>query len=169
MLVKNVELCLALCAVLVVDIGALHLLLHVVYLEREDGVAVDSPCGALGVDGRSLKWGDVLIQIEEIAVDELDKVGAVLVGLVDAALECECFDRVDARVADNVLEMPLHGVYPALEVEIVLDALQRIGVVYGCVYIVCLVVVGYGFIENGPTHLGELLHDVYCFSCCLCS
>ena len=36
LLVEYIQLCLAFCTVLLVDIGALHLLLHVVYLERED-------------------------------------------------------------------------------------------------------------------------------------
>ena len=163
LLVENVELGLAFGAVLRVDIGAFHLLLHMVYLEREDGVAVDSPSGALGVYGCAFKRCDILVPVEKVAVDELYKVGAVLVRLVDAAFQRECLHGVNSRVAYDVLEMPLYGVYPALEVEVIFNALHRIWIVYWCVYVVGLVIIGNGLVEYGPTQLCKFIHFLSVF------
>jgi hypothetical protein len=54
--------------------------------------------------------------------------------------------------------MPLYGVNPALEIEIVLDALYRVWIVYRGVDIVGLVVVGYRLVEDRPTHFCKTLH-----------
>ena len=56
--------------------------------------------------------------------------------------------------------MPLDCVYPAFQVQVVLDALDWLGVVDRGVYVVCLVIVGNCFVKNWPTELCEVLHIV---------
>ena len=113
LLKEHVELGLALGDVFRSCVLALHLLAHVVNLECEDGEAVNSPCRRLCVDGGVREHLDVSVVSAEVCVDVFHHVSAVLVALVDASLEHECFCRVDVRIAYDVLEMPLNCVYPA--------------------------------------------------------
>lgn len=123
------------------DIGTVDLLLHVVNLHVQDAQAVDSPCGALGVDfGIRLRL-DVVVLFPEIGVDALHKVSAFLIAAVDTPLECQCLHGVYLGVANDVLEVPLHGVNPVLEVQVMLNGSLRVGVVNGSIDVVRLVII----------------------------
>ena len=109
-------------------VGALDLFAHVIDFQRENAQAVDGPRRTLGVDGCIGQHLNAVVALQEIAVDLFHEVGALLVRAVDAALQQQCLDGVDVRVADDVFEMPLHRVDPAFQVEFVLDrvALERV-------------------------------------------
>ena len=51
-------------------------------------------------------------------------------------------------VADDVFKMPLNGVYPAFEVQTVLNIVTVVGVVDGCVDVVLDVIVADGLVED---------------------
>ena len=57
------------------------------------------------------------------------------------------FRGVDVRVAYDVFQMPLHGVYPVLVVEQMFDAPRRVGVGYRMVHVVVIVIVRYRTFE----------------------
>ena len=80
--------------------------------ECQDGEAVDSPGGSLGVEDGVGEKGDILEQHHVVVVDAFDEVSAVLVGAVDAAFQLEGIGGVDVVGADEILEVPLHGVDP---------------------------------------------------------
>ena len=88
------------------------------------------------------------VELPEVAVDLLHEVRPVLVGAVDASLQPECFNGIDVRIAYDVLEMPLHGVNPALQIEPVLDGVALVWVADGRVDVVLFVVVAYGLPED---------------------
>ena len=79
----------------------------------------------------------------EIAVDGLHQVGSILVRLVDAAFQREGFYGVNVRVADDVLEVPLHRVYPTFAVEVSLNGADGIGVR------ICDVIIADGAFKDG--------------------
>ena len=64
------------------------------------------------------------------------------------------FNRVDVRVADDILVMPLHGVYPALEVETIFYLVTLVWIVDWSVNIVRDMIIGNRLIEN-----------LYCYFC----
>ncbi len=101
---------------------AFHLLLHVINLEGKDTQAVNSPCRTLSVDACIILNLHVFVCFAEVRIDLLHEVCSVLVALVDSALQDECFCRVNLRITDDILEMPLYGVNPALQIKTVLDA-----------------------------------------------
>lgn len=68
---------------------------------------------------------------------------------------------IDVRVAYDVLEMPLHGVYPALQIEPVLDLVTLVRVADGCLDVILDVVVADGLVEDGVTMLCE--RHICCF------
>jgi hypothetical protein len=121
-----------------------------VNFEREDRVTVDSPCRALGVDFCIGSGNNFLVYIKEVTVYKFHKVGAVLIGLVDATLQCKSLSGVNFGVTDNILEMPLYSVYPAFEVKIILYAFYRIGILYRGIYIVSLMVIENSLVEYRP-------------------
>ena len=136
-------------------IGALHLLSHVVDLEREDGEAVDGPRRTLGIDTCIGQRDNVAILVAQIAVYLLHEVGAVLVAAVDASLDEQSLHGIDVRVADDILKMPLHGVDPAFQIKACLYAPFIIRVADGCVNIVCQVIICYRPAENLIAKLGK--------------
>ena len=145
----------AACAVLGRRVGALGFGAHVVDFERQDAEAVEGPRGALGVDGGVGGGRYAGVERAEVGVELLHHVGAHLVGAVDAALEGECGHGVDVRVADDVLEVPLHGVDVVFGEECVLDASGLEGVLLGGVDVVGLVVGGRGLREDVECALCE--------------
>ena len=84
--------------------------------QGQDAKPVDGPCRTLGVDAGIGKHLHARVFLTEIAVNLLHQVGTVLIGTVDAALQFERLHRVDVGVAYDVLEVPLHGINPALQV-----------------------------------------------------
>ena len=161
---QDVQLELATLAVVVGGIGALGLLAHVIDFQGKDAQAVDGPCRALGVDGGIGQRLHVAELLSEVGVNLLDEVGAVLIRAVDAAFQLQGLDGVDVRVADDVLEVPLHGVDPALQVEPVLDGVLRVGIIDGCVDIVLDVIVADDLPEDivalfGKCHFCEIVFN----------
>lgn len=138
-----------------VGVGALCLLLHVVYLQREYRQAVDGPCWALGVYACVGHYLHVLILVPEPTVYLLHEVCAVLVAAVYAALQQQSLCRVNLRVAYDILKVPLHGVYPALHIQAVLYRALSVGVVHLGVNVVGLVIVVYRPAENLVTKFGK--------------
>ncbi len=134
-----------------------HLLFHVVDLEGQNGQTVHGPGGRLGVDGGVGLHGNVAVERTEIRVDGLDQVGALLIAGIDAALEGQSLHGIDVGVADDVLQMPLHGVNPVLQVEVVLNGTLFEGVLYRRVHIVGDVIVLDGAQEDVVSECGK--HD----------
>lgn len=155
LLEEDIELGLALGAVLIAGVLTLGLLAHMVDLEREDAKAVDGPGGTLGIDGRIGQRLDVAVEREEVAVDALYEVGAVLIALVDAALERHSSLGLNLGITDEILKVPLYGVYPRFEIEIILDGSRLVGICDRCVDVVCLMVVADGGFKDGLSELGE--------------
>ena len=84
-----------------------------------------------------------------------------------AVLELHSLHGVDVGVADEVLEMPLHGVYPAFQVEPVLNrfslvwiADRRVDVIFHVIIVNCLV-------KNLIAELGKRHFIIYMYSCWL--
>ena len=98
---------------------------------------------------------DLAELIKEIAVYELHQVCTVLVGMVNAALDGQCFHGINLGITDNILQMPLNCVNPILEIEIVLYAFLLVRILYRSVYIVCLVIVSDGTLKYPKTFLAE--------------
>lgn len=88
-------------------------------------------------------------------IDLLHKVGAVLIALVDAALEREGLNRIYVRVTYNVLHVPLNCVDPAFTIEGRFDCIGRMRIYKVCVYIICLMVVVDRGAEDSPSLFGE--------------
>ena len=104
-----------------IGIGTLSLLTHVPDFEGKNRQAVDGPRRALGIDGCILEDVNALVTLAEVGVNLLDQIGAVLVAVVDAALQGKGLDGVDILITNDILEVPLHGVNPVLAGKVVLD------------------------------------------------
>ena len=129
-------------------VGACGLFAHVINLQGQDGEAVDGPCRALGVEpcvGQRVHLG---VFLAEVGVYLLHEISAVLVGAVDATLQRQGVERVDVRVADDVFQVPLYGVYPAFQVETVVYRVTLKRVVDGRVDVVGDVIIVDGLVEN---------------------
>lgn len=74
---NSIKLTLTLLSVLICSVGALHLLAHVVNLERENREAVDCPCRRLGVETCVGEHIHVAVLLTEIRVNLLNEVGTV--------------------------------------------------------------------------------------------
>ena len=98
------------------DVRTFGLPCHVVNLQRQDRQTVDSPRRGLGIEPGIGPGFHVPVFVEQVRVDIFHHVGTILVRLVDAAFDGQRGHRVDLRVADNILQMPLHGVDPVLMV-----------------------------------------------------
>ena len=88
-----------------------------VNFQREDRQPIDRPRRALGIDRRVSSYPNVLVQIEKIAVDVLHHIGPLLIRAVDAALDFQRLDRIDIRIADDILQMPLHRIDPVFQIQ----------------------------------------------------
>ena len=130
------------------SLRTVYLLLHVINLEGENAQAVNSPCRTLGIDARIRLHLYVLISLTEVRVNLLHEVSTVLIALVDTALQDERFSRINLRIADDILEMPLYGINPALEVETVLDGTFGKRIIDRSINIVFDVIIGYRLIKN---------------------
>ncbi len=147
-------------AVVVVDVRADRFAVHVVDLERQDREAVDGPGGGLGVDAGVGLRGHLAVFLQHIGVDVLHHVGTDLIRLVDPAFEGQRRNGIDLRIADDILQVPLHGVDPALLVEQEVDAAVRIGVVHGVVHIVETVIVVDHLTENPVRIFGKHIQSL---------
>ena len=116
LLQKHIQFGLALSDMVGRRVLTLCLLTHVVNLQGKNGQAVYRPGRTLGIDGGGRGYLHVLKLIAEVTVYLFYQIRAVLVALVDTSLEQEGFVGVDLRIADNILEMPLYGVYPTFEI-----------------------------------------------------
>ena len=132
---------------------ALGLFLHVIDLERENAKTVDSPCRTLGIDSSIVEHLHILVEIEEIRVDLLNKIRTVLVGAVDAVLELHAFLRVEVWVTDDIFHVPLYAIDPAFQIQPVLYRVMPIRIADGRVDIVLDVVILNGLIEDLITFL----------------
>ena len=148
LLQQHVELGLALGNVAGVCVLTLSLLLHVPYLQRQDAETVYRPCGTLSIQSSIGQDGHIAVELTEIGVDVFHQVGTVLVGVVYTAFQRQSLDGVDVRVAYDVLQMPLYGIYPALQIEVVLYGVTIIGVVDSGIYMIFQVVVSDDLIED---------------------
>jgi len=79
-----------------------------------------------------------------------------LIRLVDAAFDSQRFHRVDLRIPDNVLQMPLYGIDPVLKIKIKLDALYRIGIMHCSIYIVSYMISLRSLLKNAETLFAEV-------------
>ena len=145
---EYVELSLALSLVLFRSLRALHLLLHVIDLEGKDAETVNCPCRTFGIDACIIQHLYILVNLAEVRINLLYEISTVLVALIDSALQDERLCRVDLRVADDILEMPLNGVNPALEVETVLDGTFLEWIIDRSINVVFDVIIGYRLIKN---------------------
>ena len=91
---------------------------------------------------------DIGVLLAEVGVNLLDKVGPVLIAAVNPPLQRKCLQRLYVRVANDILEVPLYGVYPTFQVKPVLDGVPVVGIVDRRIDIVRYVVVSNGLIEN---------------------
>ena len=132
----------------VVHVRTLRLARHVVNLQGEDRQAVDGPRRGLGVEPGAFGGRYVLVFVQQVGVHVLHHVRTVLIRFVDAALDEKRLRGVDGRVADNVLQVPLHRVDPVLVVEQMVDRARRVGIVDGMVHIVPAVILLDGPVEN---------------------
>ena len=127
---------------------AQRLLLHVVDLQRQDAESVDSPCRTLGIEPCIGLDDDVAVFLAEIGINLLYEVSAVLVGTVDAPFQLQGVYRIDVWIADDILEMPLNSVYPAFQIEPVLNGIAFVGVVDRRFDIIFDVIIDNSLIEN---------------------
>jgi hypothetical protein len=132
----------------VLFVAAVGLDLEVVYLEGQDGEPVDGPGGRFRVHAGIGFWRNLLELLQVIRVDVFHHIGAVLVGLVDSALNGKRLDRVYLRVADNVLEMPLNCVDPVLYIKNALYGRRLVWIVDRSINIVVNMIIGYATVEN---------------------
>ena len=130
------------------SLRALHLLLHVIDLEGKDTETVNCPCRTFSIDACIIQHLYILVNLAEVRVYLLYEISTVLVALIDSALQYERLCRVDLRVADDILEMPLNGVNPALEVETVLDGTFLEWIIDRSINVVFDVIIGYRLIKN---------------------
>ena len=112
--------------------------------QRENRQAVDRPGRTLGIDRRIFRYGNVLIQIEKITVDVFHHVGALLVRTVDAALDFQRDFRIDVRIADDVLQVPLNRVDPVFQIQQIFDRPVFIGIVDRHIHLVKTMIIGNG-------------------------
>ena len=96
----------------------------------------------------------ITVEVKEITVYLLHQVGAVLIAAVYAALQLKRIERIDVRVADNVFQMPLHRIYPAFQIQTVLQRVAVVGVADGMVHIIGHMVIVNGMTENLVIILG---------------
>ena len=129
-------------------ICALHLFLHVPDLQGENAQTVYGPCRTLGIQSSLRQHFHLAIVLTEPGVDFLHEVCTVLIALVDTALQGKGLHRIDVRIANQVLIMPLNGIDPAFQIEAVLDTVFRIWITDGCIDIIGDVIVGNHPIEN---------------------
>src|SRR3712207_510884 len=83
----------------------------------------------LGVDAGIGQNLHVAVLLSEVAVYLFNQVRAVLIAAVYAPLQAQSFHRVDMRIADDVLKMPLHRVYPTLQIQAVLNRVALIRII----------------------------------------
>ena len=157
---QDVELGAALFTMLFGGVGAIHFLLHMVDFQGQNGESVYGPSRAFGIDAGIGQSHHLFVLVEEIAVDKLHQVGAVLVGLVDATFQYQGFGWIYLWVANDVFKMPLHGIDPVLQVEIVFDGLEFVGVVHRGIHTVGDVVVEHRAIENLVAERAKCHHNV---------
>ena len=72
--------------------------------------------------------------------------------------------RVDLRITDDILKMPLHGVDPVLVIEQVIDRSRLIGILDGAVHIVPAVILFDNPVENAVCVFGKHSSAIY-FNC----
>ena len=162
LLKQHIELGLAGSHMLRSGIGALHLLSHVIYLESEYRQTVYCPSRTLCVDFCVGKRLDIGIFSSEITINFLNKVGAVLVRLVDTAFQGKSLHRVYFWVAYQVLKMPLHRVNPVFDKQVVLYGAVGIGVAHSGIYIVGHMIESYRLVKNFVTVIYET-HEYHKF------
>ena len=100
----------------VTDVRTLGFACHVVNLQRQDRQTVDRPRRGLGIEPGIGPGFHVLVFVEQVRIDIFHHIGTILVRLVDTALDGQCGHGVDLRVADDILQVPLHGVDPVFMV-----------------------------------------------------
>lgn len=109
---QDVQFLFTLCVMLGRHVGALHFLTHVIDFQCKYRKPVDGPCRTFGVNRCIGLYFYIFIFVKEIAVNQFHQISTVLIGLVDTAFQCQCFHRVNLRVANNVFKVPLYCVNP---------------------------------------------------------
>ena len=145
---QNLESCLAAFQMRLVDILALGLFAHMPYLERENRQSVERPRGRFGIDGRVLADFYIFITFTHPGVDILHHIGAHLIRPVYASLKLKSLFRIDLRISDYILKMPLNGVNPVFGIKYRLERSRTIRVIDLGVYIVFLVIVRHTAVKN---------------------
>ena len=133
---------------LCIGILSLRLFLHVPNLQGQNAQTVDGPGRALRVQARIGQGSHLAIQVAEVAVYLLHQVRTVLVGVVYAPLQSQSLGGFDMRITDNILQMPLHRVYPALQIKAVLYRVAIIRIADRRIYVVCQMVVANSLQED---------------------
>ena len=125
-------------------------------LKRKDRQTIDRPSRAFRIDRSVRQYFHVLVFIQKETIDQLYQIRTILIRLVDAAFDSQRFHRVDLRIPDNVLQMPLDGIDPVLKIKIKLDALYRIGIMHCSIYIVSYMISLRSLLKNAETLFAEV-------------
>ena len=141
-----------------IGIGTLSLFAHVVNLQGQDTQTVNRPGRALRVDGSIRPHMHIRVFLTEVRVYLLHQVCTVLVAAVYAPLELQGLQGVNVRVAYDVLKMPLHRIYPALQVQAVLDRVSVVRVVNRGINIVLDVIIADSLVEYTITLFSKRSH-----------
>ena len=127
---------------------SIHLLLHMIDLQRQDTQTIDSPRRTLRIQlGISLRL-HVTVSLTEIGIDFLHQICTVLIASVDSPFQGQRLNGIDMWVADDILIMPLNGVDPTFQIQVELDAVPLIRIMNGGVYIICQMIVLNHLIED---------------------
>jgi hypothetical protein len=95
-------------------IGTHCLGLHMINFQGKYWKPVECPGRTFGIYGSVGAYSHTGIFLTKISVYLLNHVGTFLIRTVYAAFQSQRGNRVNLRIAYNVLQVPLNGIYPAL-------------------------------------------------------
>ena len=128
----------------------------------QNAQSVHRPRRTLGVDTCVGFRLNTLVKRQKITVNPLHQVRAVLITLVYATLDNQRLFGFDLRVADNILQMPLNGVNPVLEIQVIFNRTFCVRIANRCIHIVRAVIIRHALRKNTITlsYKIHIYHDV---------
>jgi len=91
----------------------------------------------------------------KVRINLFHQVSALLIAFIYPAFQCQCCNRVDVRITDNVFKMPLHRVNPAFQIQSVFDASFLKRVLNRCINIVVYMIIMNRTIKNFIAMFGK--------------